>query len=133
MTADLVRILYVEDDPDIREVVEFALEDEGFDLIACASGQEALAKAQGLTVDVLLLDVMMPGMDGPTTLAGLRALPLMAATPVIFMTAKVQMAEIESYQLIGALGVIAKPFDAMTLADDIRGLLEKINGATQIR
>jgi len=121
--TEIVRVLYVEDEPDIREVAEFALEDEGFELIPCASGQEAIDKAKGLTVDLILMDVMMPGMDGPTTLARLRKLVNMKDTPVIFMTAKVQSAEIASYQSAGALGVIAKPFNAMTLADDIRNLL----------
>lgn len=122
--TNIIKVLYVEDEPDIREVAEFALEDEGFELFPCASGQEALTKAQGLEVDLILMDVMMPGMDGPTTLRQLRLLPNMAGTPVIFMTAKVQSTEVAAYQEAGALGVIAKPFDAMTLADNIRGLLE---------
>jgi len=126
--ADLIKVLYVEDEADIREVAEFALEDEGFKLIPCASGQEAIDKAAGLTADLILMDVMMPGMDGPTTLNHLRQLPNMAETPVIFMTAKVQSAEIAAYREAGALGVIAKPFDAMTLAEDIRRLLHKDNG-----
>ena len=123
----ILRVLYVEDEPDIREVTEFALEDEGFELIPCPSGQEALERATELdrAPDLLLLDVMMPGMDGPTTLQRLRELPQMSATPAIFMTAKVQPAEVAQYQALGALGVIAKPFDAMTLADEIRALLEK--------
>jgi len=122
--TDSFRVLYVEDEPDIREVAEFALEDEGFELFPCASGQEAIDKAQELTADLILMDVMMPGMDGPTTLSHLRQLPNTAATPVIFMTAKVQAAEIAAYREAGALGVIAKPFDAMTLAEDIRKLLQ---------
>ena len=123
----ILRVLYVEDEPDIREVTEFALEDEGFELIPCPSGQAALERATELdrAPDLLLLDVMMPGMDGPSTLQRLRELPQLSATPAIFMTAKVQPAEVAQYQALGALGVIAKPFDAMTLADEIRALLEK--------
>lgn len=116
-------VLYVEDEADIREVAEFALEDEGFALVPCSSGQEALDKASTLTPDLILLDVMMPGIDGPSTLKKLRELPHLANTPVIFMTAKVQPSEVEQYTALGALGVISKPFDPMTLADEIRSLL----------
>ncbi|OOZ40560.1 hypothetical protein BOW53_07205 [Solemya pervernicosa gill symbiont] len=122
--SDTICVLYVEDEPDIREVAEFALEDEGFELIQCASGLEALEKGEGLTADLILLDVMMPGMDGPSTLTRLRELPNLCNTPAIFMTAKVQPNEVAEYKAMGALGVIAKPFDAMTLADVIRGHLE---------
>ncbi|KJV05118.1 response regulator [Methylocucumis oryzae] len=127
--TDLIRILYVEDDPDIREVAEFALEDEGFELISCASGQEALTQATNINVDLLLLDVMMPGMDGPTTLTKLRELPNTKQTPAVFMTAKVQSSEIAAYLAMGAIGVITKPFDALTLAEHIRELLEKQHGS----
>lgn len=120
---ETVTVLYAEDEADIREVAEFALEDEGFELIPCASGQQALDRAATLTPDLFLLDVMMPGMDGPTTLQQLRKLPHLAQTPVIFMTAKVQQAEIAEYLALGALGVISKPFDPMTLADQIHQLL----------
>jgi len=122
--GDVISVLYIEDEADIREVAEFALEDEGFVLTPCVSGQEALDKAEALTPDLILLDVMMPGMDGPTTLSRLRELPQLADTPAIFMTAKVQASEVGQYMAMGALGVISKPFDPMTLADEIRTLLE---------
>ncbi len=122
--SENLRVLYVEDEADIREVAGFALEDEGFELIPCASGQEAVDKAEGITVDLILLDVMMPGLDGPGTLKKLREQQHLTDTPVIFMTAKVQTAEVEEYRAMGARGVIAKPFDVMTLAGQIRGLLE---------
>jgi len=121
---DELNVLFAEDEADIREVIEFALEDEGFKLESCASGQEAIEKAAILTPDLILLDVMMPGIDGPSTLKKLRELPHLANTPVIFMTAKVQPAEVAQYKVLGALGVISKPFDPMTLADEIRKLLE---------
>ena len=121
---DKRQILYVEDEQDIRTVTEFALEGEGFELISCSSGLEALAKAPVLKPDLILLDVMMPVINGPTTLMKLRELPHMANTPVIFMTAKVQSCEVDQYMKLGALGVISKPFDAMTLAEDIHALLE---------
>lgn len=120
MPQPLTRILYVEDEPDIRTVAQMALEAVGgFTVIACTSGREALAAASVADVDLLLLDVMMPGMDGPSTLQALRSLPATAQTPVIFMTAKVQAAEIAQYLALGALDVIHKPFDPMTLSEQI--------------
>lgn len=121
----MLQILYVEDEPDIQAVTELALEDEGFELITCASGREALGKASALKPDLILLDVMMPDMDGPTTLRKLRQLPHLVTTPVIFMTAKIQASEVERYKAMSALGVIGKPFNAMSLADDIRAILER--------
>ena len=121
MTPPLCRILYVEDQPDIRLVAKMALEVVGkFTVTVCASGQEALNFAPHASADLLLLDVMMPGMDGPGTLQALRQLPATADTPVIFMTAKVQAAEVALYKAMGALEVISKPFDPMKLSDQIR-------------
>ncbi len=126
--SGLIKLLYVEDDPDIRSVAELALEDEGFELIMCCSGEEALQVAEGLTPDLLLLDVMMPGLDGPETLKKLRDFPHIKDTPVIFMTAKIQLSEVQEYKAMGALDVIAKPFDVMTLADQIHKILETAHG-----
>lgn len=123
MTNELTRILYVEDDPDIQAIAVMVLETiHGFTLEACSSGSEALEKAVAFTPDLVLLDVMMPGMDGPETLKGLRSFPELAATPVVFMTAKVQPQEVEGYLKLGAIGVIAKPFDPMTLAQELRDI-----------
>lgn len=128
MTTPLNRILYVEDEPDIRLVAQMALQAVGgFTVIACASGQEALDAAPGAAADLLLLDVMMPGMDGPSTLRGLRALPATANTPVIFMTAKVQAAEVAVYKGLGALEVIPKPFDPMELSAQIQRIWAEQN------
>ena len=122
-TPRLSRILYVEDDADIQAIATLALESVGgFTVQVCSSGHEALKMASAFAPDCILLDVMMPEMDGPSTYAALRALPGTATTPVIFMTAKVQPAEVLLLQDLGALGVIAKPFDAMTLADQVRTL-----------
>jgi two-component system OmpR family response regulator len=125
----LTNILYVEDDLDIQAVAQIALEIVGgLNLKICSSGEEALAAIdEGFVPDLLLLDVMMPNMDGPTTLAGLRLLPVTAATPVIFMTAKVQASELDFYVSLGAIGVIAKPFDPMELSDQVRALWNKVN------
>jgi two-component system OmpR family response regulator len=118
---NLVRILYVEDEPDIQTVAKLALEMVGgYQVMICSSGQEALANVSSFAPDLILLDVMMPGMDGPTTLQSLRANPASAIIPVIFLTAKVQPPEVAEYQALGALNVIAKPFDPMTLADQVR-------------
>ena len=118
MTQELTRILYVEDDPDIQAIAMMVLETiHGFVLEACSSGNEALEKAVSFQPELILLDVMMPGMDGPETLKQLRAFPALADTPVVFMTAKVQPQEVQGYLDLGALGVIAKPFDPMTLAE----------------
>ena len=124
MAETLNRILYVEDDSDIRVVAQMALQTVGgFTVIACASGQDALEAAPHARADLLLLDVMMPGMDGPDTLKALRDIPATARTPVIFMTAKVQAAEVAAYKALGALEVIRKPFDPMELSAQIRRIL----------
>jgi CheY-like chemotaxis protein len=123
MTPDLNRILYVEDEADIRVVAEIALEVVGgFTVTSCASGADALECVDRVRPDLLLLDMMMPGMDGLSTLEALRAHPATAATPVIFMTAKVQPAEVAHYKSVGALEVISKPFDPMALAEQIRSI-----------
>lgn len=126
MAHALTRILYVEDDPDIQAIAVMVLETiHGFILESCSSGSEALQKAVQFKPDLVLLDVMMPGMDGPETLKGLRGFPELANTPVVFMTAKVQPQEVEGYLNLGAVGVIAKPFDPMTLADELRAIWAK--------
>ncbi len=119
--SELQRILYVEDEPDIQAVAELALETVGgYTVKTCASGEEAVRDAEAFAPDLILLDVMMPGMDGPTTLEALRGIPALAGVPVAFMTAKVQPSEIEHYKSLGARDVIAKPFDPMTLSDQVR-------------
>ncbi len=123
--SGLQRILYVEDEADIRQVAQLALEAVGgFTVKLCASGEEAINEAAAFAPDMILLDVMMPGMDGPSTLAALREQPALAAVPVAFMTAKVQPSEVEHYRFLGARDVIAKPFDPMTLAEQVRTVWE---------
>jgi CheY-like chemotaxis protein len=90
-----------------------------------SSGQEALAVVSKIQPDLVLLDMMMPGMDGLTTLQGLRANSDSASIPVIFMTAKVQDQEIKHYLEAGACGVIAKPFDPMQLAEQVRTIWQQ--------
>ena len=125
--SELNKILYVEDEPDIQAVTKLALEEiGGFSLEVCGNGDEALAKAVDFAPDLLLLDVMMPGMDGPTTLKALREIPELANTPAIFMTAKVQPHEVEEYKALGAVDVIAKPFDPMTLSENLRNIWNRL-------
>lgn len=119
----LQKILYVEDEPDIQAVARLALEAVGgYTIDIASSGEEALGKAASFQPDLILLDVMMPRMDGPTTLQALRGMPELAETPVIFMTAKVQPHEVAQYKALGAIGVIAKPFDPMKLAAEVGAL-----------
>lgn len=116
-----IRVLHVEDEPDIRDVVEISLSmDPDLVLRQCDSGAEALAIAGRWEPDIILLDVMMPRMDGPETLALLRDNPSTAPIPVVFMTARAQPRELARFRNLGAVGVIAKPFDPMTLASNIR-------------
>ncbi len=116
----LSRILFVEDERDIQMVARLALEDiGGFTVEACSSGSEALERAPSFRPDLILLDVMMPHPDGPTTLSALAQQPESAQVPVIFVTAKVQNHEVAHYLELGAVDVIVKPFDPMTLADQV--------------
>jgi CheY-like chemotaxis protein len=125
MTTELTKILYVEDEPDIQAVTKLALEEiGGYILEVCNNGNEALERAEEFAPDLMLLDVMMPGMDGPSTLKALREIGALKSIPAIFMTAKVQPHEVEEYKRIGAIDVIAKPFDPMTLSDNIKSIWE---------
>jgi CheY-like chemotaxis protein len=116
-----LRVLHVDDEPDIREIVELSLGlDPTLAVHSCASGGEALRAASDWPPDLILLDVMMPGMDGPATLARLRGAQQTADIPVVFMTARAQARELEHFRSLGAAGVIAKPFDPLTLAGMVR-------------
>lgn len=126
MKRELRRILLVEDDDDIRLPATRALESVGrFEVFACAGGERALQAASGARPDLLLLDMAMPGMDGPTTLWALRGLPPTAATPAIFMLAPTDEHAVERLRELGALGVlgvIAKPFAPLELAAQVKAL-----------
>jgi len=116
-------ILYVDDEDDIREIVELSLRlDGGLDVAVCDSGSAALAYLEMRIPDLVVLDVMMPGLDGPGTLARIRERPECADVPVVFLTAKAQREEMDRFLALGAIGVIAKPFDPMTLAQQLRDI-----------
>lgn len=122
-----LKVLYVDDEPDIREVAAMALElDGGMAVTQAASGPDALALVDGgFRPDVVMLDVMMPGMDGPAVLAELRLRPEQASTPVVFITARAQAHELARFVSLGAIGVITKPFDPMTLSIELRAVLAR--------
>jgi len=119
--SELRRVMCVEDDPDIRMIIEFSLATVGsLEVYLCAGGQLALDQAPAFKPDLVLLDVMMPGLNGPETLAALRLLPCMKGVPIVFMTAKAMPDEVEELLHYGATGVIVKPFDPMALPENIR-------------
>jgi len=123
------KVLLVDDEDDIRTIGQLSLARVGgWQCALAAGGQAALELAQSFHPDLVLLDVMMPGMDGPSTLQALRQLPATRDVPVIFMTAKVQKHEVARYLELGALGVISKPFDPMSLPADIRRLVDAAPG-----
>jgi two-component system OmpR family response regulator len=120
-----LRVLHVDDEPDIREIVEMSLAlDPDLTVRSCGSGAAALVASDDWPPDLILLDVMMPVMDGPTTLKRLREQPKTTFTPVVFMTARAQAREIEQFVSLGAAGVIPKPFDPMTLAKAVRTFVQ---------
>jgi two-component system, OmpR family, response regulator len=113
--------MYVDDEPDIREIVEMSLALSGeYSVTLCESGEKALVAIANSKPDLVLLDVMMPGLDGPATLVRLREQQETRAIPVVFMTAKALPQEIERFMKLGAIGVISKPFDPMSLASKVK-------------
>lgn len=119
-----MKVLLVDDEPDIRKIGRLSLEAIGkWQVVQAASAPEALELARRERPALILMDVMMPGMDGPTALAELQRDPELRTIPVVFMTARVRQAEIDQYLAAGALGVIEKPFDPMTLPAELRRIL----------
>ena len=125
-SKELQKILYVEDEADIRTVGEMALQLGNFVIKSCSSGIEALNTAGDFKPDLVILDVMMPQMDGPATLKALQNNLDTKNIPVVFMTAKAQTKEIEDYKKMGAIDVIPKPFDPMTLSDHLKKIWKTI-------
>lgn len=118
-----IRVLVAEDDPDILAVIALALgRVGGMEVTYCADGLAVLKQVPTVAPELILLDVMMPELDGLETLTRLRADPRTAAIPVVFLTARVQPSDLAAYRAKGALAVIGKPFDPMTLAQQLREL-----------
>jgi CheY-like chemotaxis protein len=116
-------LLYVDDDADIREIVQMSLSLDGQMSVHVADGGErALTKMRAEQPDLVMLDVMMPGMDGPTVLARMRDDDDLRHIPVIFMTAKANPQEVARFRDLSAIGVIAKPFDPMALGGQVKAL-----------
>jgi two-component system, OmpR family, response regulator len=121
MNDTLRRILCAEDDPDIRTILEFSLAGVGgYELCLCVDGTDALERADAFAPDLILLDVMMPRLGGPETMAALRARPAMRDTPIVLMSARALPAEIEALLEHGATGVIVKPFDPVALPENLK-------------
>lgn len=126
MSYQLQKILFVDDDEDIHLIVKICLQDiPNLELRSCFSGEEAIKTALNFHPDLILLDVMMPGMDGISTLKAMRLIPSLTKTPVIFLTAKAQKNEIEEYLKYGIADVIVKPFEITTLVKDIEKIWYK--------
>lgn len=118
------KILIIDDEDDIREVAALSLESvAGWEVVTASSGSQGLARAAEHQPDAILLDVMMPGMDGPTTFRELRKNPVTAKIPVLLLTAKVQNSDQRRFADLGVESVLFKPFDPLTLADQISGAL----------
>ena len=121
----MIKLLHVEDDADIREIALMALELSGdFDVVQCETGEAALNQVQSYTPDVILLDMMMPGMTGRQTLEKMREMESLRDVPAIFMTARAQHNEIEELRDLGAADVISKPFDPIALADQVKAAMQ---------
>jgi CheY-like chemotaxis protein len=121
MSDELAHVVYADDEEDILSVATLSLEMVGgLSVRTCRGGREAIEAARLRRPDLIMLDVMMPEMDGPTTLSQIRADPDLSDIPVILLTARVRTTEVDEYLAIGADGVISKPFDPMTLADEVR-------------
>ena len=124
-------ILLIDDEDDIREVATLTLETMGdFAVTSASSGEAGIECATRERPDAILLDVMMPELDGPSTLARLRAIAVTRDIPVIFLTAKVQAVDRRRLADLGAVGIIAKPFDPMTLAEEVTSLLQGASVST---
>lgn len=121
------RILYVDDEPDIRLIVEIALRIRpGIEVRTADSGEAALEvlNGGGWRPDLTMVDVMMPGLTGPDVLAAMLGDPVLAEIPVVFVTARARPQDVRSYIEQGAKGVITKPFDPLTLADQVLALVD---------
>jgi CheY-like chemotaxis protein len=127
---ELRRVMLVEDEIDIQMVARLALEDVGgFEVEVCPSGQAALETGPHFRPQLILLDFMMPGLDGAGTMQAFRQIPALADVPVAFITARAQLDEVAEYRDLGAVDVIVKPFDPMRLADRVQEIWRSVHAA----
>jgi len=127
MTSKLKKILCVDDDPDILTIAKLALEQlGGYSLATCSTGRDGVREAGAWRPDLIIMDVMMPELDGPATLRMLQSDQLAFDIPVVFMTARVARSEVEEYKALGAVDVIAKPFDPIALSSQVRSIWERV-------
>ncbi|GAB4199209.1 MAG: response regulator [Coleofasciculaceae cyanobacterium] len=118
------KVLVIDDEDGIREIIQICLEAAaGWDVLTAASGSEGLATAQAEQPDAILLDVMMPDMDGPATFRQLQANTATQHIPTILLTAKAKISEQQQFIDLGVTGVITKPFKAQDLVNQIRQIL----------
>ncbi len=127
--SESISVVYVEDDPDLRELVEIIFERKaGLRIVTLEPAADVLEHIRTARPDIVMLDVMMPGMDGRTLAGAMKTDPVLAGTPFVFMTAKARPQELDDLYELGALGVISKPFDPLKLPDEISRLLAKHRG-----
>lgn len=120
-----MKVLVIDDEADIRKIARLSLSRVGgMQVVEADSGPEGVRKAEAERPDAILLDVMMPGMDGPATLALLRAGEATSRIPVVFLTAKAMTTELERLKALGAVAVLTKPFDPMKLPSEVKAALE---------
>jgi len=127
LIQELRRVLYVEDNPDIASIAKLALERlGGLEVCICSNAEEALGFVAKFKPDMILLDVMLPGMDGPALLQQLRNLDVCRGVPFVFLTAKAQASDVRRLKALGVADVIPKPFDPLTLADLLRKIWMRV-------
>lgn len=119
-----MKALIIDDEEDVRYIAQMSLgRVGGMTVIEASSGEEGVARARSEHPDFILLDMMMPGMDGAATFSALRGSDETSAIPIVFLTATAMTSEVQRLKELGAKGVVLKPFDPMTLASDIRAIL----------
>lgn len=127
MNKPLKRIICIDDEDDILQVASMCLETiGGYEVTVCHNGEQGVKKALEIIPDLIMIDVMMPGLDGPATLEKIRMHDMLDGIPIVFMTARVQPGEVEEYLQLGAASVVAKPFDPMTLAKEVQAIWKRI-------
>lgn len=133
MTKELRKILFIDDDADIHLILTMSLSDlANVEVRSAMSGEEGVKVAMEFQPDLIILDVMMPGMDGIATLQVIKLVPSLAKTPVVFLTAKAQRSEIESYLKYGIIDVISKPFNPITISEQVQTIWQNYQAKASV-